>query len=65
MKLDHNMLMDFARDEMRNRVRDRKDSEQVHLSKCWSQAFIRAVAKDYGKLMVLTPEGQLIEVEDV
>jgi hypothetical protein len=56
MKLDLEMMADFAKQEMRDRVKLPKDSADSHLAKCWVAAFIRSVSKEQGSVLIKTKD---------
>lgn len=65
MKLDLSMMADYARNEMRDRVKDPKDSWDEHLAKCWVNAFIGVISKERGTILIKSKDNVVTTLEDV
>jgi len=65
MKLDLSMMADYARNEMRDRVKQPKDSWDEHLAKCWVQAFIGVISKEQSVILIKTKDDVITKLENV
>lgn len=62
--IDLATVADFARSEMRSRVKDVHKNHDTHIAECWVAALQRVVTKTGHKLMCLNKEEYLTELED-
>jgi len=65
MKLDLSRMADYARDEMRDRVKDPKDSWDEHLAKCWVSAFIGVISKERSTILIKSKDDVVTTLENI
>jgi hypothetical protein len=58
-------MADYAREEMRNRTKDPKDSWDEHLAKCWTHAFICVISKEQGTILIKSKDNVITTLENV
>jgi hypothetical protein len=63
--LDLTTIADFARKEYRDRPIDPHMPSDEHWARCWVQALMIAMSKDGGKVMHLSKDNHLTEMENV
>jgi hypothetical protein len=59
---DLNMMTDFARQEIRDRIKSPHQTHDEFLAQCWVAALIRIVKKEEGSI-IITIKNKLEELE--